>query len=139
MTPGDFVLPIILAVLGFLGSAGFWGYRQSRKEAPVKKRDADIAAADQSVQMALAVATAAREDNASLRVDLNTEREARQTLAGRVEGLETHVREQDRTIRGLRDVVRVLSDWADDVIANWHTLRLEDVPPKKPLVTTDQP
>lgn len=135
----DVVLPIILGVLTVLGGTGFWGYRQSRKEAPVKKRDADIAAADQSVQMALAVATAARDDNAALRADLNTEREARQKLSGRVEGLETHVREQDRTIRGLREVVRVLSDWADDVIANWHTIRLEEMPPKKPGVTIDQP
>ena len=133
----DLVLPIILALLAALGGTGFWGYRQSRKEAPVKKRDADIAAADQSVQMALAVATAAREDNATLRVDLNTEREARQVLAGRVEGLETHVREQDRTIGRLRDAVGVLSTWADDVIARWQTIRLNDAPPKKPSVTID--
>lgn len=130
---------LILGVLGVLGGGGVWTYLQSRKEAPIKKRDADIAAADQSVQMALSVATAARDANADLRNDLNTEREARQTLAGRVEGLETHVREQDRTIRGLREALRVLSDWADDVVANWHIIRLEDAPPKKPSVTIDQP
>lgn len=130
----DFVLPIILALLTLLGGTGFWGYRQSRKEAPVKKRDADIAAADKSVQMALAVATAAREDNASLREDLNKERGERQTLAGRVEGLETHVREQDRTIRGLREVAKIFSDGWDDLTARWHLLRLDDQPPPKPRV-----
>ena len=133
----DLVLPIILALLAALGGTGFWGYRQSRKEAPVKKRDADIAAADQSVQMALAVATAAREDNASLRVDLNAEREARQKLSGRVEGLETHVREQDRTIRSQREGLRIFSAAWDDLVARWPTIRLNDSAPAKPGVRID--
>lgn len=130
-------MPIIVALLAALGGTGFWGYRQSRKEAPIRQRDADIAAADQSVQMALAVATAAREDNISLREDLNKERGERQTLAGRVEGLETHVREQDRTISGLREALRVLSNGWDDLIQRWHVLRLDDRPPPKPSINID--
>lgn len=131
------ITTIIVAVLALLGGGGFWGYRQSRKEAPIKKRDADIAAADQSVQMALAVATAAREDNATLREDLNKERGERQTLAGRVDELAKHIREQDRTISGLREALRVLSLGWDDLIQRWHILRLDDRPPPKPAVTID--
>jgi len=130
----DFVLPIILALLTLLGGTGFWGYRQSRKEAPVKKRDADIAAADKSVQMALAVATAAREDNASLREDLNKERGERQTLAGRVDGLENHIREQNRTIQTLREALRIFSTGWDELVSRWQALRQDEHPPPKPTV-----
>lgn len=130
----DFVLPIILALLTLLGGTGFWGYRQSRKEAPVKKRDADIAAADKSVQMALAVATAARADNASLREDLNKERGERQTLAGRVDGLENHIREQNRTIQNLREALRIFSTGWDELVSRWQSLRQDEHPPPKPTV-----
>lgn len=130
----DFVLPIILALLTLLGGTGFWGYRQSRKEAPVKKRDADIAAADKSVQMALAVATAARADNASLREDLNKERGERQTLAGRVDGLENHIREQNRTIQNLREALRIFSTGWDELVSRWQALRQDEHPPPKPTV-----
>ena len=75
MTP-EAVLSIILGTLGVLGSAGFWGYKQSRKEAPIKKRDADLAVAETSQQMALAVAIAAREDNVTLRADLEKDRKS---------------------------------------------------------------
>lgn len=136
MTP-ELVVPLILGFLTLLGSGGIWTYRQSRKEAPIRKRDADIAAADQSVQMALAVATAAREDNISLRKDLDKERGERQTLAGRVDELANHIREQDRTISGLREALRVLSIGWDDLIQRWHVLRLEDRPPPKPSVNID--
>lgn len=136
MTP-DLFIPIIVGILGLLGGTGFWGYRQSRKEAPVKKRDADIAIADKSVQMALAVATAAREDNATLRKSVAEERTQRETLTTRVDGLETHIREQDRTIRNLRDTVRVFTDWANDIVTRWNVIRLQTEPPQLPRTRTD--
>lgn len=132
----EVVVPVIVAVLALLGGTGFWGYKQSRKEAPIKKEEADIAAADKTVQMALAVATAAREDNASLREDLNKERGERQTLAGRVESLETRIREQDRTIGWLRELVAAFSAGWDDLVTRWEIHRQSDAPPPKPTVPT---
>ena len=135
MTP-EAVLSIILATLGILGSAGFWGYRQSRKEAPIKKRDADLAVAETSQQMALAVAIAAREDNVTLRADLDKERSALQVLSGRVDELSSQVREHNHTISRLREALSTLSNAWDELAANWSTLRLKDEPPPKPTIKT---
>ena len=131
MTP-EAVLSIILATLGVLGSAGFWGYKQSRKEAPIKKRDADLAVADKSQQMAMAIATRLDTELLAMKADLTTERGERQTLGGRVDELAAQVREQDRTITGLREVVRSFSSAWDSLVRDWHILRLEESPPPKP-------
>ena len=135
MTP-DLVLPIILGLLAVLGGTGFWGYKQSRKEAPIKKRDADLAVAETSQQMALAVAIAAREDNITLRADLDKERGALQVLSGRVDELSTQVREHNRTISRLREALSTLSNAWDEMAEQWATLRLSDEPPPKPTVKT---
>ena len=131
------IVTIIVGVLGVLGGGGFWGYRQFRKEAPVKKRDADIAVAEKSQQMALAVAENMRKDVERLRTDLNTERDARQTLTGRVDSLETQVREQNRTIQILREAVRLFNAAWDDLTHRWHTLRQSEHPPARPHINTD--
>lgn len=130
---------LILGVLGVLGGGGVWTYLQSRKDAPVKKRDADIAAADQSVQMALSVASDLREDVGRLRSELGTERSERIQLSGRVEELSAQLAASNRITEKVRNAFHELSAWADDVIAKWHIIRLEDAPPKKPGVTIDQP
>lgn len=139
-------VPLILGVLGVLGGGGIWTYLQSRKEAPVKKKDADMAAADKSVQMALSVATAARDASEALRLDLNAEREARQELSGRVTELSNQVRDQNRTIRDQAKTItaqrvrlRVLSEGWDSLVADWDALRLLSAPPEKPLPRTDDP
>jgi uncharacterized coiled-coil protein SlyX len=108
-----------------LGSAGFWGYKQSRKEAPIKKEQADIAAASTTVQMALSVATAAKAHSEGLGKEMGE-------LKGRVDGLERQVREQEHTISSLREVVRAFSSAWDDLTARWETLRQQDQPPPKP-------
>lgn len=131
------IVTLIVAILGALGSGGIWGYRQFKKEAPVKKRDADIAVAEKSQQMAMAIADDLREDYTRLREDLNTEREARQQLTGRLEGLETHVRELNGTIRTLRDAVRIFSAAWDDLVHRWHEHRLADTPPPRPRIQID--
>ena len=126
------ILAIILAVLGVLGGGGIWTYLQSRKDAPVRKRDADLAVADKSQQMAMAIADDLRQDYARLRLDLDEEKGARQELTGRVDALARQVRDQDRTITSLREVVRAFSSAWDDLAASWHVLRLQDKPPPKP-------
>ena len=103
------ILAIILAVLGVLGGGGIWTYLQSRKDAPVRKRDADLAVADKSQQMAMAIADDLRQDYARLRLDLDEEKGARQELTGRVDALARQVRDQERTITSLREVVRSYS------------------------------
>lgn len=131
------IVAIIVAVLAILGGGGFWGYRQFSKEAPVRKRDADIAVAEKSQQMALAVADDLREDYTRLRTDLNAEREERQKLTGRVDSLETHIREQDKTIRTLRDAVRLFTAAWDDLTNRWQHYRQSEHPPPRPNVHID--
>ncbi|WP_190264888.1 hypothetical protein [Glutamicibacter nicotianae] len=131
------IVAIIVAVLAILGGGGFWGYRQFAKEAPVRKRDADIAVAEKSQQMALAVADDLREDYIRLRTDLNAEREERQKLTGRVDSLETHIREQDKTIRTLRDAVRLFTAAWDDLTNRWAHYRQSENPPPRPNVNID--
>ena len=131
------IVSIILGIMTLLGSGGFFGYRQFKKEAPVKKRDADIAVAEKSQQMAMSIADDLRGDYTRLRADLNTEREQRQNLTGRVDSLETHIREQERTIRNLRDAVRVLTAWGNDIVARWNVVRLQEKPPPLPNIHND--
>lgn len=128
------IVAVIIGVLTILTGSGFWGYRQFSKEAPVKKRDADIAAADTSVQMALAIAKSAKEHSEGLAKDLTTERGERQKLSGRVDGLESHIREQDKTILRLRDAIRVFTAAWDDLTHRWDYYRKSDHPPARPNV-----
>jgi chromosome segregation ATPase len=128
---------LITGILGVLGGAGFWGYMASRKEAPIKKRDADIAAAHQSQQMALAVADDLREDVNRLRGELGVEREERQKLSGRVQGLETHIRELNGTIRSLREAIRAFRDAWDDITRRWAEIRLQDEAPPMPYTNIE--
>jgi len=131
------IIAIIVALLGVVGGGGYWGYKQYSKEAPVKKRDADIAVAEKSQQMAMAIADDLREDYTRLRGDLNTEREERTKLSGRVDSLETHIREQDKTIRRLRDAVRLFTAVWDDLTSRWAHYRQSEHPPPRPNITID--
>lgn len=131
------IVAIILGVLGLLGGGGFWGYKQFSKEAPVKKRDADIAVAEKSQQMALSVAESAVKDLGRLRKDLESEREERQKLTGRVDSLETQIREQNRTIQRLREAVRTFNAAWDDLAQRWHHYRASEHPPARPNITID--
>lgn len=131
------VIVIITGVLGIAGGGGYWGYKQFKREAPVKQRDADIAVAEKSQQMALASAQRLEADVVRLRADLNTERDARQNLTGRVDSLETQVREQNRTIQLLREAVRLFNAAWDDLTHRWHTLRQSEHPPTRPHINID--
>ena len=131
------IIAIIVALLGVVGGGGYWGYKQFSKEAPVKKRDADIAVAEKSQQMAMAIADDLRKDYTRLRTDLNAEREERTKLSGRVDSLETHIREQDRTIRSLRDAVRLFTAAWDDLVNRWDHYRISDKPPPRPKIHLD--
>ncbi|MGC0270820.1 hypothetical protein ACPROK_14765 [Glutamicibacter soli] len=131
------IVAIILGVLTLLTGGGFWGYRQFSREAPVRKRDADIAVAEKSQQMAMAIADDLREDYGRLRTDLNSEREERQKLAGRVDSLETQIREQNRTIQRLREAVRTFNAAWDDLTHRWQHYRASEHPPARPNINID--
>ncbi|MNW62847.1 hypothetical protein D3C74_410030 [compost metagenome] len=94
-------------------------------------------AAEKSQQMALANAESLRTDLAQFREDLKVERDARQKLTGRVDSLETHIREQDKTIRTLRDAVRLFTAAWDDLTSRWHHYRQSEHPPPRPNVHID--
>lgn len=136
MTP-ELVVTLIVGLLAAVLGGGFWQYRQSRKDAPIQKRDADIAVAETSQQMALASAQRLEADVIRLAAGLVTESEARQELSGRVSSLETRIVEQDRTIGKLRDAVRIFSASWDDLVLRWAVVRVSEIPPSKPRIETD--
>lgn len=132
------LVAIIIGVLGLLGGGGFWGYRQSRKDAPVRQRDADLVVADKSQQMAMAIADDLRQDYERLRGELGHERDGRLELTGRFTALETHVREQDKTISHLRRALGQFSAAWDDLTTRWEHHRTLDYPPDRPVVNGNQ-
>jgi hypothetical protein len=125
---------IVAALFAALGGAGFWGYMVSRKEAPIKKRDADIAVAHTSQQMALAVAEDLRLDVGRLRGDLDHERKQREGLGTEVKELRAKIEAQADTIQSLRRAVRAFRDAWANLTANWQILRLQDNPPQQPYI-----
>lgn len=131
------IVTLIVALLAVLGGGGFWSFRQSRRDAPIRQGEANIVAADKSVQMALAVAEDLRHDYTRLREDFTNERGERLQLTGRVSTLETHIREQERTIGKLRDGIRAFSAAWDDIAARWGHHRQQDHPPAKPLINIE--
>lgn len=128
------IVTIVVALLSLLGGAGFWGYMTNRKEAPIKKRDADIAVAHTSQQMALAIAEDLRLDVERLRGDVGIERTARESLGGEVRELRARVEEQAGTIQSLRRVVQAFKDAWANLESNWQILRLQDTAPQKPYI-----
>jgi hypothetical protein len=123
-----------VAVLSLLGGAGFWGWLTSRKEAPIKKRDADVAVAHTSQQMALAIAEDLRLDVGRLRGDVDAERKARESLGTEVQELRQRVEAQAGTIDRLRRAVRAFQDAWEYITTNWQVVRLQDSPPQQPRI-----
>lgn len=127
------VVTVIASVLtGLGGGGGLVAFMKMKKEAPVTQKEAEISYAEKSQQMALAVAKAAQADNARLRKEMSGYRDDLAGLGARVESLEKDNRDQARTIRILRDTVRILSAWADDIVSRWSVIRLETDPPRLP-------
>lgn len=132
------VAAIVVALFAALGGSGFWVWLNGRKEAPIKKRDADIAVAHTSQQMALAVADDLRTDVTRLRADLNHERTEREGLGTKLEALQQKVEAQADTISSLRRVVRIFNDAWASLEANWQILRLQETAPSKPYINMEE-
>lgn len=142
------VIAIIVAVIGIFGGAGLWQFLIHRQERPVKKRDADIAAAHTSQQMALASANDARESAEYFRAEVELIRNALLEERDKRLELDRRFREQsakhDRESAQLRVRVeslvqsfQILSDAWDRLEANWHTVRTRESPPVRPITPED--
>lgn len=129
-----------VALLSFLGGGGgVLAYIKYRKETPLRQKDADMAAARTSQEMALASAQAHYESSTyyqsqvkELRNSMNTEVEARKRLEDRMIRMEQHTRTQDLTISTLSEAVKAFSLAWDHLTENWARLRQQDTPPPKP-------
>ena len=134
------LISIGVALLSFLGGGGgVLAYMQYRKETPIRQKDADMAAARTSQEMALASAQAHYESSTyyqsqvkELRNAMNSEAEARKKLEDRMTRMELHTHAQDATIRRLTEAVKVFSSAWDYLTENWAHLRKREAPPKKP-------
>lgn len=134
------LISIGVALLSFLGGGGgVLAYMQYRKETPIRQKDADMAAARTSQEMALASAQAHYESSTyyqsqvkELRNAMNGEAEARKKLEERMTRMELHTHAQDVTIRRLTEAVEVFSSAWDYLTENWAHLRKREAPPQKP-------
>lgn len=126
------VTPIILAVLGLASGVGFWQYRISRKDAPVRKTEADMAVAEKSQQMAMAIAERLDKDYAQVRAQLSSTQAAVAAQGEQIVALQQLSKQQEATIGTLRQLVQVFSDAWDDLVHNWDRYRQQDVAPNRP-------
>lgn len=134
------LISIGVALLSFLGGGGgVLAYMQYRKETPIRQKDADMAAARTSQEMALASAQAHYESSTyyqsqvkELRNAMNGEAEARKKLEERMTRMELHTHAQDAMIRRLTEAVEVFSTAWDYLTENWSHLRKGEAPPQKP-------
>lgn len=119
----------IVAIVVALVSSGIWGaitaLRKDKTEAPVKKRDADIAAAHTSQQMALSVAEGLREDLTRTQGDVRDLRE--EVKRARVEAKEAR-----SEAHAARHENSVLWAWIRDIRGRWNLVRLDEDPPAAP-------
>ena len=134
------LISIGVALLSFLGGGGgVLAYMQYRKETPIRQKDADMAAARTSQEMALASAQAHYESSTfyqsqvkELRDTVNGESQARRDLEARMSRMEEHTRTQDVKIRRLTEAVELFSTAWDYLTENWAHLRKREAPPPKP-------
>lgn len=126
------VLAVVGGILTIVSGAGFWQYLTHRKDEPVRRRDADIAAAHVSQQMALAVAEANRQtaesnrqDNSDLRKDLDRVRQDLAEESRRSDRLEQRLNWQAH-------VNQILRAWIEDIVLRWEELRHKATPPAQP-------
>lgn len=142
------VIAIIVAVIGIFGGAGLWQFLIHRQDRPIKKRDADIAAAHASQQMALASANDARESAEYFRAEVELirnalleERDKRRELDRRLCEMSAKYDRENAQLRArvetLAQSFRMLSDAWDRLEADWNIIRTRENPPVRPITPED--
>lgn len=132
------VTSIILGVLGLASGVGFWQYRISRKDAPVRKTEADMAVAEKSQQMAIAIAERLDKDYNQVRTELSATQAAVAAQGEEIASLQRLGNEQASTIGTLRYVVQTFTVAWDDLVQRWDTHRLSEAPPTRPSHTLEE-
>ncbi|MDJ0321817.1 hypothetical protein [Pseudarthrobacter sp. PS3-L1] len=131
------IVAIIVAIFGVVGGGGFWTYRQSRKDAPVRQRDADIAAASTSQQMALVIAAELRLDVDRIRSDLKASDARGDKLEVRGDGLEIRIEDLEKKVRRQSRMITAWEHFYADLTGRWHIHRQAESAPNGPQATTE--
>ena len=121
------IVAIVCALLtsGVLG--GILTLRKDKREAPVKQKDADIAAAHTAQQMALAVA-------ADLRADLTRAQDDIDEVRAQVEAARKESAMARADAAAARHENGVLWVWIRDIRDRWALVRVSEVPPPEPRI-----
>lgn len=121
------IVAIVCALLtsGVLG--GILTLRKDKREAPVKQKDADIAAAHTSQQMALAVAEALRADLTRTQADV-------EDVRGEAEAARKEAAVARADAAAARHENGVLWVWIRDVRDHWALVRVSETPPPEPTI-----
>ena len=123
----DTIVGLVSVLLGS-GVLGVWvTMRKDKREEPVKQRDADIAAAHTSQQMALAVAEA-------LRVDLTRTQGDVEDVRAEAEAARTEAAVARADAAAARHENGVLWVWIRDVRDRWALVRVSETPPPEPTI-----
>ena len=125
---------LVAALLGTGGMGALVPLIIAWRKAPIERRDADIAAAETSQGMSLALAQELRGEIDRLRTEMSELRTELRTETGRRETLADEVREYKGTIYRLRVALSRAAEFWDHVTLNWSTLRQNPEPPLFPIM-----
>ena len=124
---------IVTLVLGGPAIAALVTYLLGRHKPELEKKDADLATAERTQGMSLALAARLEGEIERISGELKEVRELLKVETGEREKLAETVREYKGIIYALRvQLSRIEQWWEDEIVARWDEVRAKDNPPRFP-------
>lgn len=126
---------IVAIVVALLAGGGLWTFMAAlipKKEAPIKKADAETVAAHTSQQMTLELLHDVQKELRETRENADREYRARLSLESKVQGLQANLEADRQELGLLRQAVEVLVGGWRDIQERWEELRRRPDPPALP-------
>lgn len=129
---------VLTLVLGGPAIGALVTWLLGRHKPKIEKKDAELATAEKTQGMSLALATRLEGEISRISGELKTVREDLKTETGEREKLAEKVRIQSGTIFSLRVYISRVADWWAHLVENWDELRLRPAPPALPQYTEQE-
>lgn len=128
---------VVTAVLGGPVIGALVTYWLGRHKPKIEKRDADLAAAEASQGMSLALAKELREELGRMGARISSLEDRLENETKRREHLESEVRDARDVNYRLRVILSRASEAWEYISEHWSTVRLQETPPHFPDITLD--
>lgn len=129
---------VITGVLALFGGAGFWGWWTNRGERPLRKKEVENATLTVVQDTYGDLLKDVRAEVRELRTLLKEQAEEQMEQGGRITELEEIVNDQATLIHRLRRALQSALSWIDDVHHRWEYHRMQDQPPSRPNIPTEE-